>query len=195
MSDCEVELWFDPSCPYTWCTATWLRELAERGRVQVQWHPMSLALLGSNGSDEDERSRRTTAALRVLAAAAEHGGSAAVGALYEQLGVAHHQDGAEFDRSVLQGALEKAGLPAGLVEAAENQRYDDAIRASHEQGQRRVGTESGSPVLSIDGARGFFGPVVAPAPSGAAADTLLEGVRLLGSVSAFSELKTARAKL
>jgi hypothetical protein len=69
------------------------------------------------------------------------------------------------------------------------------VRSSHEEAQRRVGTGSGSPILAVDGGRGFFGPVVVPPPLGEQAETLFRAVKLLSSVPAFSELKTARADL
>src|SRR5437762_2407587 len=69
---------------------------------------------------------------------------------------------------------------------------DPAVRASHDEGQARVGTESGSPVTAIDDHPGFFGPVVVPVPEPDTADRLFEALRLLSGVPQFSELKRAR---
>jgi hypothetical protein len=73
--------------------------------------------------------------------------------------------------------------------------HDAAIRASHEEGQQRAGTESGSPVTAYDGGPGYFGPVVAPTPTGQAARDLLTALVALSRVGEFSELKRARAQL
>jgi hypothetical protein len=54
-----------------------------------------------------------------------------------------------------------------------------------------VGTEVGSPVTAFASGAAYFGPVVVPVPSGEEALRLFDALRLLASVPAFSELKTA----
>jgi hypothetical protein len=72
---------------------------------------------------------------------------------------------------------------------------DASVRASHDEAQRRVGTETGSPVTAYDGGPAFFGPVVVPAPTGEDAATLLTAMTSLSKVPAFSELKRSRNSL
>jgi Mycothiol-dependent nitroreductase Rv2466c len=193
-----VDFWFDPRCPFTWRTSRWLVDVANRRPVSITWRLMSLAML-NEGKDVPEqylvRMRQGTLALRVLAACGDTEGQDAMAKLYTCLGSRRHERGEPYGGGVIRAALSEAGLPGSLAAAAEDAGYDDAVRSSHQAGQRRVGTESGSPVLAVDGGRGYFGPVVVPIPTGEDGIRLFEAVRMLSSVPAFSELKTARAPL
>ena len=40
-----LEFWFDPSCPFTWRTSRWARELEQAGLAEVEWKVMSLGIL------------------------------------------------------------------------------------------------------------------------------------------------------
>jgi 2-hydroxychromene-2-carboxylate isomerase len=191
-----VDFWFDPCCPFTWRTSRWLTDVAERAELPVHWRLMSLAVLneGQEVPEQHQEVRRQAwRALRVLAAAQQAGGPEAVGRLYTALGRRQHEQGQAYDDDVLGEAVAEAGLAAHLAKAADDESWDATIRASHEEGQRRVGTALGSPILALDGARGYFGPIVVPPPHGAEADRLFEAIRLLSSIAGFSELKTARA--
>jgi predicted DsbA family dithiol-disulfide isomerase len=192
----HIDFWFDPACPFTWRTSRWLHEVAGQRPVEITWRLMSLSVLNA-GKDVPEQyrepMRQGVRALRVLAAAQEAGGQDAVARLYTALGTRRHEHGKDYEDGVLQDAVAEAGLPASVAAAADEERYDATVLASHEEGQRRVGTEVGSPVTAVGGGRGFFGPVVVPVPTGAEALRLLDAVRLLASVPSFSELKGARA--
>lgn len=193
-----VEFWFDPACPFTWRTSRWLADVAERHGVEVQWKLMSLALLNEDKEVPEEYRepiRQGARALRVLAAAHRAGGSSAVAALYAVLGAARHEKDQPYDDALFTSAVREVGLPAEVAAAGDDVGLDEAVRAGHEEAQERVGTEAGSPVLAFDGGRGYFGPVVVPVPTGEEADRLFDGVRLLASVPAFSELKTARGSI
>ena len=54
-----------------------------------------------------------------------------------------------------------------------------------------VGEDVGTPVVAING-RGYFGPVITPAPKGEEALRLFDGLVLLTSVEGFYELKRTR---
>lgn len=193
-----VEFWFDPTCPFTWRTSRWLADVAKRRGFEVEWKLMSLSLLheGKEVPEEyREPMREGARALRVLAAAQQAGGPSAVGALYALLGAARHEKDQPLDDTLFETSVRELGLPAHVAQAGDDTSFDSAIRTSHEEAQRRADTEVGSPVLAIDRGRGFFGPVVVPAPLGDEADRLFDGVLLLSSVPSFSELKTARGAI
>jgi hypothetical protein len=133
--------------------------------------------------------------LRALTAAAEQGGSDAVGRLYDALGTRLHEGDEGLADDVLVRSVEELGLPGSVADAADDEGRDAAVRASHDEGQRRVGTESGSPITAYDGGPAFFGPVVVPAPTGDDAETLLAAMASLSKVSAFSEIKRSRNPL
>jgi 2-hydroxychromene-2-carboxylate isomerase len=190
-----VTFWFDPSCPFTWRTGRWLRDAAAAHGEQVEWRLMSLAVLNAGKDVPDEYRepmRQSALASRVLAEAGLRHGSDAVDALYTALGTRLHEKGGPFDRDTVAAAVADAGLPADLLDAYEDERRDATVRDSHEQAQRRVGQEAGSPVVAFDDGPGYFGPIVTDPPTGADSDRLWEAVRLLSQVPQFAELKRAR---
>ena len=193
-----VEFWFDPTCPFTWRTSRWARDLERAGLATVEWKVMSLGIL-NEGREIPEQYRegmvRGARFLRALTAAADEGGSDAVGRLYDALGTRLFERGEGLADDVLVRSVDEAGLPGSVADAAEDEARDAAVRASHDEAQRRVGTESGSPVTAYDQGPAFFGPVVVPAPTGDDATTLLTAMSSLSRVSAFSELKRSRNSL
>lgn len=194
----SITLWLDPSCPFTWRTSRWAKGVAERRDEKVTWRFLSLAIL-NEGKDIPENYRaahhRARAALRVMAATEEHHGQDGVDRLYTAIGKRVHDEDLYLTPEVLVAALAEADLPAELIDATENADWDDAVRASHDAGQARVGTETGSPVLAIDDGPGFFGPVISSVPAPSDADRLFDGLRLLSPVREFSEVKRARDPL
>src|SRR5262249_59006475 len=109
--------------------------------------------------------------------------------------VRFHDGRREIEDRVILEALEDAGLPAHLLSATEDKQMDEYLVESHYEGQERLGTEGGSPILAIGDGPGFFGPVVVPIPQGESAGKLFDAIRLLSAEPEFSELKTARHPL
>jgi len=190
-----ITFYFDPMCPFTWRTSRWVKDVAGRTGEAVAWKFLSLAVL-NEGKDIPDQYRSAHAfgrkAHRVLAAADQKYGQDAVDRLYSALGRLLHYEDAGRDTYTLAAAIAEATLPVELIEAAEDKSLDAVVRASHDEAQARVGTETGSPVTAVDDGPGFFGPVVVPVPEGADADRLLEALRLLSAVPQFSELKRDR---
>lgn len=197
MSD-DVTFWFDPSCPFTWRTSRWLLAVTEARGLAIDWRLMSLAILNEDKPVADwlrarqEGGRRLG---RLLVAVDEKYDTEAMERLYTEIGVRIHDAQREIEDRVLLEALEDAGLPDYLLSATEDGQMDEYLVESHYEGQDRVGTESGSPILAIGEGPGFFGPVVVPIPEGESAEKLFDAVRLLSAVPEFSELKTARNPL
>jgi hypothetical protein len=191
-----VAFWFDPSCPFTWQTSRWLREVAEARGVPVDWRLMSLAVL--NGGEEvpghsAEEVARMAVAARVFAAVRAAAGPEGVGRFYAEVGSRVYEQGAELGPAAFREALAAVGLPAELAEDDDAQQA--AVEASHAESQERVGAEAGSPITAFPGAPGFFGPIVTPAPTGDDALRLFDGLGLVSAVPGFSELKGARGDL
>lgn len=164
----EISIWIVPGCPWTFNED---RETPEAFRERLT------------------DSQRLT---RLLAAAEAAGGSSAVGRIYDAVGTTIHVEGRQPDDDDVASALDGVGLPRDLAGARDDEAYDAAVRTSHARGQRRVGAESGSPVIAVDDGPGFFGPVVTAAPDAEDAERLLDALVLLSAVPAFSELKRAR---
>jgi hypothetical protein len=91
----------------------------------------------------------------------------------------------------LVAAIADAGLPAQLIEAADDTSYDEELRKSTRAALELVGDDVGTPVIAIDGVA-FFGPVVSPAPKGEAAGRLWDGVLAVAQTPGFFELKRTR---
>jgi protein-disulfide isomerase-like protein with CxxC motif len=198
----QAHFWFDPLCPWAWMTSRWMLEVEKVRPVDVTWHVMSLSVLNENNEDLPERYVKMMAEgwgpVRVCIAAEQKYGNEVLGPLYTALGTRHHPGGRPYDRATIEEALEEAGLPKELADAAASTEYDEALRASHAEGIGLVGEEVGTPVIAVgDGAGGrvaFFGPVVSPIPRGEDAARLWDGVLLVAGTDGFFELKRSRTR-
>ena len=191
----RVDFWFDPICPWAWITSRWMLEVQEVRPVTAVWHVMSLAVLNEDKEGLSERYRESMRTawgpVRVLTAAEQAYGPQVLLPLYTALGTRFHYEKAPRDAETITAALKEAELPAELAAAMDSTEYDAAVRASHADGIERVGTDVGTPIISVEG-MSVFGPVVSPIPRGEAAGRLWDGVYLLAGVDGFFELKRSR---
>ncbi|MEU7060343.1 DsbA family protein [Streptomyces sp. NPDC046197] len=199
-----VDFWFDPLCPWAWMTSRWVLEVEKVRDIEVSWHIMSLAVLNEPKLDELPESYRellTTKAwapVRVVTAAWQKHGEDVLGPLYTALGTRFHNRGEGPTREAIAAALDEVGLPADLIEYADQEdfEFDAELRASHKEGIEKVGQDVGTPVIAVPGPDGeqiaFFGPVVTPAPQGEQAARLWDGTLAVASVPGFYEIKRTR---
>ena len=182
-------------------TSRWILEVEKVRPIKVHWHVMSLSVLNENRDDIPERYREMLKTgwgpVRVAIAVEQQHGQEALGRYYTALGTRLHPGGEGDDKpAAVRAALREIGLSEELAEAADTDRYDEALRASHREGIELVGQDVGTPVIAVPGADGkqiaFFGPVVTPAPRGEAAAQLWDGVLLVAGVRGFYELKRTR---
>ncbi|SNT07368.1 2-hydroxychromene-2-carboxylate isomerase [Micrococcales bacterium KH10] len=191
-----ADFWFDPLCPWAWMTSRWMEEVEQVRDVSVRWHVMSLAVL-NDGRDlpEDYAALMAKAwgPVRVVIAAQQLHGDDIVKPLYDAIGTRLHPGDRKDYEQVLVEALAEAGLPTELIEAASTDKWDDTLRASHQEGISLVGEDVGTPVVAFNGTA-FFGPVVTPAPKGEAAGKLWDGCVLVAQTPGFFELKRTRTQ-
>jgi protein-disulfide isomerase-like protein with CxxC motif len=189
-----ADFWFDPACPWAWMTSRWMKEVEQIRDVTTKFHVMSLSYLNADKDVSDEyRAGLATmwGPVRVCIAAAQAHGDEVLDALYTELGTRFHNEGRDSDRQTIEEALAAAGLPTELADAMDSTEYDEAVIKSHHEGMDQVGTDVGTPVISVEG-DAFFGPVMTPIPRGEAAGRLWDGVRLVAGVDGFYELKRTR---
>ncbi|MGI5129843.1 disulfide bond formation protein DsbA [Pseudonocardia sp. CA-107938] len=192
----KVDFWFDPACPMAWVTSRWMLDVASVRPIDLDFRVMSLAVLNEDrgeGPEHDARMKRLWGPVRVCIAAEVAHGVSVLPRLYSELGHRRHNAGRAFDRDVIVEALEAAGLPTALADAAETTDLDEAVRASHRRGMEPVGSEVGTPTIHIDGVA-FFGPVITRRPPVEEAVRLWDGALLLAGYPYFFELKRSRTE-
>lgn len=189
----SVEFWFDPICPWTYITSRWAAEVSAERDFTVQWQPFSLMVLNSKneGSPKHELHSVGHNLGRVFTAVAAAHDSAAVGALYFEIGERIHPQGRTDYPEVILEALAAAGLPAEYATAYTDDMYDATLVASTERGLALVGPGVGVPIIAVEG-NAFFGPVISPAPTGADALKLWDAFAAAATVPGFFEMKRGR---
>src|SRR5436305_981561 len=112
--DPSITFWFDASCPFTWRTSRWIRDVAARQGRSLQWQPMSLAIL-NEGKEIPEQYRQSHThsrrAARLLIATGQRHGQAAVERLYTAIGETHSPVQPERRRSVVAHAQSRRRAP------------------------------------------------------------------------------------
>lgn len=194
MSD-VVDFWFDCTCPWAWMASRWILEVERVRDISLTFRPMSLGVLNEGRDDlpADYRAliAETWMPARAVMGVLEAYGHEGVRVFYTALGTRLHP-GAE-DRSVetVRAALDDCGFDPTIADRAAQGQWDSELRASHSEAMRQVGTEVGTPVITING-MSLFGPVLSPAPKGEAAGELFDGFAKVTAYPGFFELKRSR---
>lgn len=197
----DVRLWFDPVCPFCWLTSRWLRVVAEQRGMDIEWRFISLRILNED-LDYDEHfppdyEHGHTAGLRMLRVAAmtrEEHGAAALDRLQWAYGQAVFE-GEPFDRRLLgtpehvAGILAATGLPAVLLEALDDEAWDEVVRDETREALALTGEDVGTPIIQVADGRAFFGPVISRVPPRERAGELWDLVVGLSEFPSFAELK------
>lgn len=196
----RADFWFDPLCPFAWISSRWILEVEQVRDIEVAWHVMSLAYLNKDRDLPEEYRTLLAPAwgpVRVLVAAQQKYGDEVLRPLYDAFGQRIHLEGRKLHEEpdaglgLIREVLAEVGLDEGLVEAATDASYDEAVARSHHEGMDAVGDDVGTPTIHIDGAA-FFGPVLTKIPRGEEAGRLWDGCVAVASFPFFFELKRTR---
>ncbi len=189
-----IRFLFDPSCPWTWRTSQWVRNVRRQEPLDVQWELYSLEYVNRANTDNPylPMLRRTRPALRLLELVRRRVGNDAVDRLYLALGTARHERDADLgDPATLRRAAEEAGIDGALLTAAlEDTALDDELLQQYAAIEQSGAI--GVPTLFIGDAAPFYGPVIDPVPDGEDARGLWDDVLQLSQRPFFYELKRSR---
>lgn len=200
----DVELYVDPSCPWAWNTAQWLRGIAGDRDLTLHWKSYSTHLRDGGevppAFPPEMRAAVHRAhvgalrALRVFEAARETYGEKAVDALYAAWGAQFFPPRGADPDGVLAEAVSTAGLPAEIATAAEDEGRDDAIRTTMEAAFAVAGRAARTPTIIVrdDPPHGMQGPLLGRVPTGAEALALWDAVRTLSREPLFYGLERPR---
>jgi 2-hydroxychromene-2-carboxylate isomerase len=200
-----VDVFVDPSCPWAWITARWVKEVAPTRDLAVTWRSYCLEIRDDYGvapTVPDNLREVVIAAhalshrmLRIFEAARAEAGEDAVDALYTQWGRLFFVDRAPHDDTLLAACLSGSGLDPDLMRAADDDKWDAPIVEAMEVAYAFGGPKTQTPTIVVDGdpPYGFKGPVMAPAPTGDGAVRLWDAVQVLAREPGFFEITRPRS--
>jgi 2-hydroxychromene-2-carboxylate isomerase len=200
-----VEVYVDPSCPWAWLTSRWVAEVAPQRDLVVMWPSFCLEIRDDYGvapTMRPEHRERAIAAhalshrmLRIQEAARARHGEEAVDALYTAWGPRFFRSGAALGDELLAGCIADSALEAELVEAADDEKWDEPIVASMEVAYAFGGPKTQTPTIVVrdEPPHGFKGPVMSPAPTGEAAVRLWDAIDVIAREPGVFEITRPRA--
>ena len=200
----RVEFFVDPSCPWAWITAEWVREVAPNRDLDLIWRSYCLEIRDDYDvvptmPPEWREAALTGHALshrmlRIFEAVRAGAGDPPIGSLYSAWGQHFFLD-RERGNDVLRASLADCGLDPGLLAAADDEKWDEPILESMEVAYAFGGPKTQTPTIGVsegDKRHGFKGPVMSPAPTGADALALWDAIILLSRHEGFFEINRPR---
>ena len=200
----NVEVFVDPSCPWAWITTRWLKEVAPQRDLVLTWRSFCLEIRDDYGVAPTMPDDRRAAALaghalshrmlRILEAARADAGEETVDALFTAWGRRFFARGATRDDSLIAECIAACGLDARLIGAADVEAWDAPIVEAMDIAYQFGGHKTQTPTIVVraDPPHGFKGPVMAPAPSGAAAVQMWDAIQVLSREPGFFEITRPR---
>ncbi|TAM68727.1 DsbA family protein [Mycobacterium sp.] len=191
----KVTLWLDPVCPFSWNTARWLRTVAEKTGLSVEWRLMNLAVLNEGRElppAQQARMHDSQQIGRLMAAIARERGAAGWVAAYFAFGERYFDRSEPVDAHLVAQVLMTIGARGAIAAAVSDASLDELVRQQHQAGQDALGETGGSPILRI-GEHAFFGPVLTGLPDAQSATAVFDAVAILAATPQFVQLQRPRA--
>lgn len=191
----DVDLWFDPACPWAWMTSRWMLQVEQVRDVRTSFHVMSLGVLNEDRDlPEDYRrflDEESWIGVRAAIMVERQYGQAVLRDFYTALGTRYHLGGEPRTAATVRAGLSQLGLDESIADRALTDEVDVELRRSHHEGMDPVGMDVGTPVIRVNG-MSLFGPVISPAPKGEQAGVLFDGFVAVTAYPGFFELKRTR---
>ncbi|HEX4126343.1 MAG TPA: hypothetical protein VHX67_02050 [Acidimicrobiales bacterium] len=203
----DVEVFVDPSCPWAWVTSRWLREVAPDRHLALIWRSYCLEIRDDYGVaptvPEEYRQQALDGhavshrMLRIFEAARAEGGDDLVDRLYTEWGARNFAKVRPEPDALLADCVAAGGLRPDVLAAADDETWDAPIREAMEVAYAFGGPKTQTPTIVVrtDPPHGFKGPVMAPAPTGAAALQLWDAIQVLSEHDGFFEITRPRTNL
>jgi predicted DsbA family dithiol-disulfide isomerase len=191
--DDVVTLWLDPVCPFSWNTARWLMDAADKVGFSLELRLMNLAVLNEGHQlppPQQAHMRDSRKAGRLMAAVRDEAGDALVAA-YFAFGQLYFDQSASVDGRLVAHVARAAGMPRITAAVLADATWDAAVRQSHEASQQALGDVGGSPLVTIGG-HTVFGPVLSAVPDADRTVAVFEAVTALVATPQFSQLQRPR---
>lgn len=191
--DDVVTLWLDPVCPFSWNTARWLMDAADKVGFSLELRLMNLAVLneGRQLPPPQESHMRDSRKAGRLMAAVRDGAADALVAAYFAFGQLYFDQSASVDGRLVAQVARAAGMPRITAAVLDDATWDAAVRQSHEASQQALGDVGGSPLVTIGG-HTVFGPVLNAVPDADRTVAVFEAVTALVATPQFSQLQRPR---
>lgn len=191
-----VTIWFDPVCPFSWNTARWLKAVADKTGMAVEWRLMSLAVL-NEGKDmppkQQSRMQDSERIGRLMAAIRDQHGNAGLATAYFAFAERYFDRSEPVDDGLVRQVLDAVRSWDVTSEILSDNSWDELVRRSHQAGQDALGETGGSPIMRVNG-HTFFGPVLTAPPDPEAVETLFDAVAALGAIPQFAQLQRPRSR-
>ncbi len=169
-----VDFHLDPMCPWAYQTSLWIREVRSRRGLEISWRFFSLEEINRRDDRPHPWERAWAYGFSQMRVAAwlRRRGQADVDRWYAAVGYAFHTQGRRtHEPEVHRQVMDEIGFGAEVVDQAlDDPTTADEVRADHEVVVSKGGF--GVPTLVFADGQALFGPVVAPAVSGAQAERL-----------------------
>ena len=203
----DVEFFVDPSCPWAWITGRWVKEVAPQRDLDVTWRSYCLEIRDDYGvapQIPEERREQVIAAhavshrmLRIYEAVRAELGEAPIDALLDAWAPRFFGPDRERTDAILGQCLDACGLDRAFLDAGDDEKWDAPIVESMDVAYSFGGEKTQTPTIAVydESPHGFKGPVMAPAPTGAAALELWDAIQVLSRHQGFFEITRPRANL
>ena len=190
-----VEFYFDPMCPWAYQTSLWIRDVRSQIDLEITWRFFSLEEINRPEGKRHPWERPLAYGWTPMRVAAwlRRIDMDLCDRWYAACGHALHVEGRRFyERDVALQLLDSIGAPSrAWDDALADLTTHDDVRADHDHAVATYGA-FGVPIIILPNELAVFGPVVVPAPAGAAALRLWELCIAYSEIDGLFELKTPK---